>query len=190
VCGIYGGGKSNKFECLNVNSTLESCEYLPLLFICCCCLYMFSLFSKGGGCVIPSPFQLVDDQTLGRDCSKIDGVEDVRCLLGQCVVRRCSDGWDISSEGDDCVKTNNRHDSVLQINSADNYETMQKTTSNPSRKNVHRHIAGLRHRSSDSLDTLDFDSDSDLFDSELKTSCTGLLGCAALDDDDLTANNL
>ncbi|KZT70584.1 hypothetical protein DAEQUDRAFT_725111 [Daedalea quercina L-15889] len=84
VCGVYGGSPRG-FECLNVNTTLESC----------------------GGCTIPSPFLTLTGGTAaatGIDCSAIPGISRVACVSGRCAVTSCAQGWDVNSTGDGCVR--------------------------------------------------------------------------------------
>ncbi|KAI0729194.1 hypothetical protein C8Q72DRAFT_778603, partial [Fomitopsis betulina] len=80
VCGMYGGS-ARAFECLNVNTTLESC----------------------GGCTIPNPF-LGATTAAGTDCSSIPGVNRVSCVTGRCAVYSCGEGWVVNGSGDGCVR--------------------------------------------------------------------------------------
>jgi hypothetical protein len=59
------------------------------------------LFKKslGGGCVFPlTPFS-----PIGQDCTALDGVADVSCLSGECVVHRCMPGYALSRDGTHCI---------------------------------------------------------------------------------------
>ncbi|OBZ77311.1 Protein priA [Grifola frondosa] len=81
VCGVYGGGPYG-FECLDVDSELESC----------------------GGCIIPNPFSLASNlRVSGRDCTTISGVHDVSCVAGRCMVQSCAIGWTINTDGEGCT---------------------------------------------------------------------------------------
>ncbi|KAH9829893.1 uncharacterized protein C8Q71DRAFT_862985 [Rhodofomes roseus] len=93
VCGVYGGS-SRAYECLNVNTTLESC----------------------GGCTVPSPFLSISRSgsvsapgvglasASGVDCSSLPGVSRVSCVAGRCAVSSCSAGWVANTSGDGCVR--------------------------------------------------------------------------------------
>ncbi|GBE84405.1 hypothetical protein SCP_0603840 [Sparassis crispa] len=80
VCGVYGGS-SRAFECLDVNTHVESC----------------------GGCAVPPPF-LPYDASTGSDCTAIAGAESVSCVAGQCAVINCREGWEPSMAGEECIK--------------------------------------------------------------------------------------
>jgi len=80
VCGVYGGS-AKAFECLNVNTQLESC----------------------GGCAVPNPFLSANASAPGIDCTAIVGVNDVVCIAGKCAVTSCAKGWEVNQLGDECV---------------------------------------------------------------------------------------
>ena len=54
----------------------------------------------GGGCAVA--FGPLEKST-GVDCTAIEGVSDVGCVAGTCVVKRCSRGWALSEDGTSCV---------------------------------------------------------------------------------------
>lgn len=56
------------------------------------------VFFVGGGCVLP----LTQSSPVGRDCTAIQGVADVACMSGECVVRRCLKGFTPSTDGARC----------------------------------------------------------------------------------------
>ena len=39
----------------------------------------------------------------GVDCTAIPGVMDVGCVSGQCIVRRCQEGYAVSLDGSYCL---------------------------------------------------------------------------------------
>ncbi|KZV88356.1 hypothetical protein EXIGLDRAFT_578118, partial [Exidia glandulosa HHB12029] len=59
------------WECLDVLSNLESC----------------------GGCPLLSSTLTGEHHPTGVDCTAIEGVLDVSCLLGRCAVSRCGKGF-------------------------------------------------------------------------------------------------
>jgi len=81
-CGVSSSASSRVgFECLDTQQNLESC----------------------GGCTVP--FGLSSStKPDGVDCTSIDGVSDVGCVAGACVVHKCRAGWLLSEDGEGCVK--------------------------------------------------------------------------------------
>ncbi|KAF8298202.1 hypothetical protein DL93DRAFT_2033209, partial [Clavulina sp. PMI_390] len=65
------------YECLDVQTHLESC----------------------GGCAEPYIFGLlpweVESLVPGEDCTAQEGVSDVECWRGSCLVRKCKKGWNL-----------------------------------------------------------------------------------------------
>ncbi|KAI0295147.1 hypothetical protein B0F90DRAFT_1638371, partial [Multifurca ochricompacta] len=81
VCGVYQG--SAAFECLNTDTTLESC----------------------GGCMSPNPFLFMSEQgPEGVDCTTLPYARNVRCSRGRCVIDRCDKGFVPSSKRDSCIR--------------------------------------------------------------------------------------
>ncbi|KAL0949287.1 hypothetical protein HGRIS_009364 [Hohenbuehelia grisea] len=78
VCGVRSsrGRSSTGWECLDTQNTLESC----------------------GGCM----YAFGNNNSLGRDCSAIQGVNTVSCFEGQCNVQSCRAGYIVSADGTDC----------------------------------------------------------------------------------------
>ncbi|KAF8314190.1 hypothetical protein DL93DRAFT_2080261 [Clavulina sp. PMI_390] len=66
------------YECLDVQTNLESC----------------------GGCVAPYTLGLskgeIESLVPGVDCTAQEGVSDVECLRGACVVKKCRKGWELA----------------------------------------------------------------------------------------------
>ncbi|EED80962.1 predicted protein, partial [Postia placenta Mad-698-R] len=80
VCGVYGGS-SRSFECLDVDTALESC----------------------GGCMIQNPFiGSTNGSSYGIDCTTIVGANDVACVGGKCTVTSCASGYRVSNNRDGC----------------------------------------------------------------------------------------
>jgi len=77
ACGVYGGS-ARSFDCVDTRSDLESC----------------------GGCAVP----LLPTQTVGRDCSAIQGVSDVSCVYSKCVVHSCRPGFHPSKGLESCIE--------------------------------------------------------------------------------------
>ncbi|KAI0371128.1 hypothetical protein BV20DRAFT_965798 [Pilatotrama ljubarskyi] len=86
-CPVYGStlrhrGYLKGYECVDVRNDLESC----------------------GGCVAnDSPFG-ERTQAGGRDCSAIPHVDEVECSKGVCVIGKCSRGYVLSDNGENCVQ--------------------------------------------------------------------------------------
>ncbi|EMD39679.1 hypothetical protein CERSUDRAFT_150331 [Gelatoporia subvermispora B] len=83
-CPIYGlnahTGYIKAYECIDIENDLETC----------------------GGCVAnDSPFGYRNADG-GRDCSAIPNVDAVRCLGGECLVMKCSAGFVLSRDGENC----------------------------------------------------------------------------------------
>ncbi|EJU06036.1 hypothetical protein DACRYDRAFT_19363 [Dacryopinax primogenitus] len=76
-CGVWSHWGSRSYECLDTSVELESC----------------------GGCAIPYG----DETPTGTDCTQIQGVSDVLCQEGRCVVLRCRPGWQVQEDG--CVRS-------------------------------------------------------------------------------------
>ena len=55
---------------------------------------------------LASPF---GGPTNGTDCSSLEGIEDVSCISGSCVVHACRPGYAISAEGDSCARGSGRN---------------------------------------------------------------------------------
>ncbi|KAL5532270.1 hypothetical protein ACEPAF_5839 [Sanghuangporus sanghuang] len=89
LCGAYAPRGRITTECVDTQNDLESC----------------------GGCMVapPSPFLSYDyeyvkrHQQMGVDCSSLEGVTDVSCYYGRCVVQVCEVGWMVAPSGDHCV---------------------------------------------------------------------------------------
>ncbi|KDR72988.1 hypothetical protein GALMADRAFT_125876, partial [Galerina marginata CBS 339.88] len=77
ACSIPGRG-ADSFECVNTLNDLESC----------------------GGCMVPSFLSYSDHD--GLDCTAIDGVSDVACVSGKCLIHKCMPGYSLNKTGD-CV---------------------------------------------------------------------------------------
>jgi len=78
-CGVVSSSTSHVgFECLDTVSNLESC----------------------GGCL----YSYTGKRDIGVDCTAIEGVSDVRCIAGSCVVHRCRHGWAFAEDGQSCVE--------------------------------------------------------------------------------------
>jgi hypothetical protein len=75
ACPVPGRGRS-AWECIDTMSDLESC----------------------GGCIFPGVIG-----PTGVDCTSIEGVADVDCHKGQCVVHRCMPGYAVDDYGSQCV---------------------------------------------------------------------------------------
>ncbi|KAF9555940.1 hypothetical protein CPC08DRAFT_820776 [Agrocybe pediades] len=81
ACPIMGRS-SLSWECVNTKEDLESC----------------------GGCIITSSNNYNSrSKKEGVDCTAIQGVSDVSCITGQCVVDRCMPGYSVNASGDSCV---------------------------------------------------------------------------------------
>jgi hypothetical protein len=78
ACPVPGRGRA-AWECVDTTSDLESC----------------------GGCIYPS----VNDPT-GVDCTTIEGVSDVACHRGRCLVKRCMPGYQTDISNSHCVDDN------------------------------------------------------------------------------------
>jgi len=76
ACGVFGGTAS-QWECVNTMSDLENC----------------------GGCAL----RISPSTRFGTDCSALDGVSDVSCLKGTCVVGRCAAGYKVSKDNSSCI---------------------------------------------------------------------------------------
>jgi len=76
ICPVFGHGKAS-WECVDTMSDLESC----------------------GGCI----YSGVDDGPVGVDCSAIEGVSDVACQHGQCVVNLCMPGYKANADHSLCI---------------------------------------------------------------------------------------
>ncbi|KAL5483459.1 hypothetical protein ACEPAI_8690 [Sanghuangporus weigelae] len=84
LCGAYAPRGRITTECVDTQNDLESC----------------------GGCMVapPSPFlNAKRDKPMGVDCSSLEGVTDVSCYHGHCVVQVCEVGWMVAPSGDHCV---------------------------------------------------------------------------------------
>ncbi|KAI0699073.1 hypothetical protein BC835DRAFT_594108 [Cytidiella melzeri] len=83
-CPIYGrwsgGTFVKRYECLDTQHELESC----------------------GGCVHTDSLDGDTSSPRGRDCSAITGVDTVRCVLGKCIVDKCTWGYAISADKSQC----------------------------------------------------------------------------------------
>ena len=55
----------------------------------------------GGGCMVSS---LLTPQADGVDCTAIQGISDVSCFRGQCVVHQCVPGYEPNSLEDSCIE--------------------------------------------------------------------------------------
>jgi len=89
ACPVPGRGRS-AWECVNTMTDLESC----------------------GGCIYPSIYG-----PTGVDCAAIEGVSDVACQHGRCVVHRCMPGYKVDTDGSLCV--NQRNVDILDILAAE-----------------------------------------------------------------------
>ncbi|EJD08476.1 uncharacterized protein FOMMEDRAFT_43207, partial [Fomitiporia mediterranea MF3/22] len=85
LCGAYAPRGRRLMECIDTQRNLESC----------------------GGCL--HPLHATFDQSsmkrqgsIGVDCTALEGVEDVRCSAGRCVVLTCESGWTVAPSGDHC----------------------------------------------------------------------------------------
>lgn len=88
-CGIYTGLPSSSdshsstppsvdaYECIDTMTNLESC----------------------GGCLEPYTLGLtpaeIAEQKLGVDCTTLQGVSDVQCRGGHCIVHKCKKGYEL-----------------------------------------------------------------------------------------------
>ncbi|KZV95035.1 hypothetical protein EXIGLDRAFT_834600, partial [Exidia glandulosa HHB12029] len=81
ACRVPSRGHGD-WECLDVLSNLESC----------------------GGCPLLSSTLTGEHHPTGVDCTAIEGVLDVSCLLGRCAVSRCGKGFKVHVDGTTCVK--------------------------------------------------------------------------------------
>ncbi|GJE92427.1 hypothetical protein PsYK624_085810 [Phanerochaete sordida] len=98
VCGIYGSRDSHAYECIDIQSNLESC----------------------GGCMAPNPFAPPNTSaTAGRDCTDITGVDSVNCVRGACHVEKCAAGYAVNGAQDGCVAAHGAksatHKSALKV---------------------------------------------------------------------------
>jgi len=78
VCGIYS--KPDAFECVNTKRAIDSC----------------------GGCTIP--FHGGSHPTPGVDCSALANSLQASCVKGQCVVKKCTKGYEVTASKDSCVE--------------------------------------------------------------------------------------
>jgi hypothetical protein len=55
--------------------------------------------------MVAFPFPEIYTSPAGQDCTAIEGVEDVECRMGSCLVHRCdkSAGWRVSDDRSTCV---------------------------------------------------------------------------------------
>ncbi|KAG6837410.1 hypothetical protein H0H93_010028 [Arthromyces matolae] len=84
VCGLAGREGTKEFECVDTQSTLDSC----------------------GGCTVAHPFQDNDKSpATGVDCSRLPGAVNARCSESKCVVTKCRKGLQPSFDGTACVST-------------------------------------------------------------------------------------
>ncbi|KAF8197065.1 hypothetical protein BJ912DRAFT_954681 [Pholiota molesta] len=86
-CPVPGRG-AHSMECVNTQTDLESC----------------------GGCILASYPRHIPE---GVDCTAIQGVSDVSCMYGQCVVHRCMSGYSPNSLRDSCVGSDGGSEIVL-----------------------------------------------------------------------------
>ncbi|TFK25236.1 hypothetical protein FA15DRAFT_687150 [Coprinopsis marcescibilis] len=80
ACPVYNGFRVIDYDCLNVQSDLESC----------------------GACTAYSVNGSRSPES-GRDCSAIPNVSQVRCNVGRCEISSCRRGYVLSPAGDACV---------------------------------------------------------------------------------------
>lgn len=103
--GATKAGSYEPYECIDTKMNLESC----------------------GGCVVPYTFGLSSTELAdvkaklnrGVDCTTLEGVSDVDCLQGRCVVHKCAKEYEflreIDVEGTDvvtCAKSGEIHQQV------------------------------------------------------------------------------
>lgn len=78
ACGIIGRA-TGSWECIDTQRDLESC----------------------GGCLLSVKSEY--NQNGGQDCTAIEGVADVSCDQGSCVVQKCMSGYEPDASGAYCV---------------------------------------------------------------------------------------
>ncbi|KJA21789.1 hypothetical protein HYPSUDRAFT_202698 [Hypholoma sublateritium FD-334 SS-4] len=81
VCGVPGQVGTLAFECVDVQTTEDSC----------------------GGCVVPHSFTEASAQSLGKDCTNVFHAKRSTCFESQCIVNSCSEGWIPNSTKDGCI---------------------------------------------------------------------------------------
>ncbi|KAF8308191.1 hypothetical protein DL93DRAFT_2087194 [Clavulina sp. PMI_390] len=114
-CGVYSGIPSSSptksrptlsalsaYECIETAFNLESC----------------------GGCVIPytlglTPYEIAE-LPVGVDCTAMEGVSDVECRMGRCIVHKCKKGFKraavLQDDGEasfDCVPMTKQTSSIV-----------------------------------------------------------------------------
>ncbi|KAJ3492862.1 hypothetical protein NLJ89_g11150 [Agrocybe chaxingu] len=84
VCGVSGRENSMAFECVDTETTRDSC----------------------GGCMVPHPFFESEPvrRSTGQDCSAIPNAKSVGCSESRCVVHTCNDGWIPATTLDQCIR--------------------------------------------------------------------------------------
>lgn len=105
------GGSSRSFECLDVDTALESCMSVLLITL----QHKNADVLSGGGCMIQNPFiGSTNGSSYGIDCTTIVGANDVACVGGKCTVTSCASGYRVSNNRDGCkaveVATDNSDD--------------------------------------------------------------------------------
>ncbi|KAJ2913268.1 hypothetical protein MD484_g7140, partial [Candolleomyces efflorescens] len=90
ACGILGRA-TGSWECINTQRDLESC----------------------GGCLVSVTNEL--DKSGGQDCTAIDGVSDVACVQGSCLVRKCMPGYEVGPDGKTCDAIERQKTSIFSI---------------------------------------------------------------------------
>ncbi|EIN13347.1 hypothetical protein PUNSTDRAFT_57408 [Punctularia strigosozonata HHB-11173 SS5] len=80
-CPVYKNGAVARYECINTSMNLEQC----------------------GGCVTSGGgLDGVRSLDGGRDCSAIPQVDEVSCFKGECHIKTCRNGYEVSADGERC----------------------------------------------------------------------------------------
>ncbi|KZO94921.1 hypothetical protein CALVIDRAFT_556120 [Calocera viscosa TUFC12733] len=95
ACGVSSPWTKQGWECIDTLRDLESC----------------------GGCVYPLPGRVAG----GVDCTDIDGVEDVSCMQGFCVVNSCREGYAVSADGQSCDAVSRKKPGLHQAPSINHF---------------------------------------------------------------------
>ncbi|KAF6756712.1 hypothetical protein DFP72DRAFT_893569 [Ephemerocybe angulata] len=77
ACGIVGRA-TGSWECIDTQRDLESC----------------------GGCLLSTTGDF--DEQDGQDCTAIEGVSDVSCVRGFCMVKKCMHGYEVDESNSSC----------------------------------------------------------------------------------------
>jgi len=88
-CGIYTGLPSSSGSHSSTSPSLDAYE----------CIDAMTNLESCGGCLEPYTLGLtpaeIAEQKQGVDCAALQGVSDVQCLGGHCIVHKCKKGYEL-----------------------------------------------------------------------------------------------